>query len=296
LESGTNTAGRITAVGRVVGLLHKVFEINHAENVVDVLPDHRDSGMAAAHRQRRGLPGRLVGLDPHHLGARHHHLAGRGVTQLEHRLDHAALVVGDHTALLGQVDDLAQLDLGGKRAVAEPTTGCQRVTDQDQQPADRGEQHRDRLQRKRGQQRDGVRILTADGAWADTDRDEADHHHDGGRGDQPPTHAEELAQVGDQQHRCGHLARDTQQHNEIDVARPLGHHSDQPHRSGPLIAHQFFDAGHRNRADGGVDRREQPAETDERDRAEQRGYAGHGSSKYRDLSSSRWSFSDWRSW
>ena len=39
-----------------------------------------------------------------------------------------------------------------------------------------------------------------------------------------------------------------------------------------------------------------PPKTDERDRAEQRGYAGHGSSKNRVLSSSRLSFSDWRSW
>ena len=42
--------------------------------------------------------------------------------------------------------------------------------------------------------------------------------------------------------------------------------------------------------------REQPGEADERDRAEQRGYTVHGSSKKRDLSSSRRSFSVWRSW
>ena len=148
LESGTNTAGRITvghlgvatAVGRVVRLLHEVLEVDDADDVVDVLPDHRDPGMAAAHRQRRRLTGRLVALDPHHLGARHHHLAGRGVAEFEHRLDHPALVVGHHAALLGQVDDLAQLDLGGERAVAEPAAGRQRVADQDQQPADRGQQ------------------------------------------------------------------------------------------------------------------------------------------------------------
>ena len=214
------------------------------------------------------MAGSLVHLDPHHLGARHHHLAGRGVAEFEDRLDHPALVVGHDTALLGQVDDLTQLDLGGERAVAEPTTGGQRVTDQHQQPADRGEQHRDRLQRKRGHQRDAVGVLPSDRTRADTDRDEADHHHDRGGGDQPPAHAQEAVQVGDQQHRRGHFACDAQQHNEIDVSRPLGHDTDQPHGAGPLVAHEFLDTGHRHGADGGVDRREQSAETDERDRAD----------------------------
>ena len=241
-------------------------------------------------------PAVLSTLDPHHLGARHHHLARRGVTELEDRLDHPAFVVGHHTALLGQVDDLTQLDLGGERAVAEAATRCQRVADQDEQPADRGEQHRNRLQRKRGHQRDGIGILSAQGTRTDPDRHEADHHHDGGGGDQSPAQAEDFVEVVDQQYGRCDLACDPQQHNEIDVAWPLGHDSGQPDRTGTLVAHQLFDPGHRHRADGGVDCREEPAETDERDRAEQRGYAGHGSSKNRDLSSSRRSFSDWRSW
>ena len=126
------------AVAGVIGLLHKVFEIDDADDVVDVLADHRDAGMPTAHRQRRGLAGGLVAFDPHHLGARHHHLAGRGVAEFEHRLDHPALVVGDHTALLRQVDDLAQLDLGGERTVAKAAARGQRVAQQHQQPADAG--------------------------------------------------------------------------------------------------------------------------------------------------------------
>ena len=77
-------------------------------------------------------------------------------------------------------------------------------------------------------------------------------------------------QVGDKQYRRGDFARDTQQHNKIDVARPLDH-----------------DAGHRDCGQRGVDGREQPGETDEHDRAEQRRQVIHDSSKYRDLSTSR---------
>ena len=53
------------------------------------------------------------------VGARHHHLADDGVAELEDRVDHLALAVLDHAALLGQVDQLAQLDLGGERALPE---------------------------------------------------------------------------------------------------------------------------------------------------------------------------------
>ena len=98
-------------------LLDKVFQVDDANDVVDVLTDHRDAGMPAADRQGGGLSGRLVVLDPDHFGARHHDLAGRGVTEFEDRLDHPAFVGGDDAALLGQVDHFAQLDLGCERPV-----------------------------------------------------------------------------------------------------------------------------------------------------------------------------------
>ena len=88
--------------------------------------------MPTADRQRCRLGGRLVALNPDHLGARHHHLAGRGVAKLEDRLDHPALVCGDHAALLGQVDDFAQLDLGRERPVSQAPPRRDRVTEHHQ--------------------------------------------------------------------------------------------------------------------------------------------------------------------
>ncbi len=74
--------------------------------------------MPAAHGKVHRLTGKFVAFDPDHLGARHHHLAGRSVTEFEDRLDHPAFVGGNHAALLGQVDNFAQLDLGCERPVS----------------------------------------------------------------------------------------------------------------------------------------------------------------------------------
>ena len=113
--TGSSSARRIAALGAP----DQVLEVEHAEHVVDALADHRDPGEAGAQEQQQRLLQRLVRLDPHHLGARHHHLAGDRVAEREDRVDHLALAVLDHAALLGQVDQLAQLDLGGERALAE---------------------------------------------------------------------------------------------------------------------------------------------------------------------------------
>ena len=50
-----------------------------------------------------------------------------------------ALAGLDDAALLGHVDQLAQLDLGGERAVAEAAAGRDRVAEQDQQRGHRAE-------------------------------------------------------------------------------------------------------------------------------------------------------------
>ena len=55
------------------------------------------------------------------------------------RVDHLALGVLDDAPLPGDVDELAQLDLGGERTLAEATARGDRVADQDQQGRKRGE-------------------------------------------------------------------------------------------------------------------------------------------------------------
>ncbi len=250
--------------------------------------------MPTAHRQRCRLSGRLVAFDPDHLGSRHHHLAGRGVAELEDRLDHPALVGGDDAALLGQVDDFAQLDLGRERPVSQAAARRDRVTKQHQHSGNRLQQHRDHLQRKSRRQRDGVRVLAAQGAWAHADHDKTDQDH-GDRGtEQCPVQAEVVVEENHQEHGRGDLTRGPQQHHQVDVARPLRHHFEQCTSAGPFVAHQFLHPGDRDRADGGVGGREQPAQCDQRDRAQQLTQAGQRS-KCLDLSSNRRSFSPCRS-
>ena len=197
-------------VGRIVRALHEILEVHDADDVVDVLADHRDSRMPAAYCQRRGLTCCFIAFDPDHFGARHHHLPRRCVAQLEHRLDHSAFVVGHHAPLLSQVDDLSQLDLGGERAIAKTLARRQRIADQYEQSTHRKQQHRDHLQRKGSQQRDGVCVLSAHRARPDTDGHEANHHHDRGRSDQPPGHAESAVQERRQQHRRADLTGDAE--------------------------------------------------------------------------------------
>ena len=124
-DSGMKYAGRMTSSTFSVAVLvlvdpaGEVLEVGDAEDVVLVLTDDRDAGEAAAQRERQRLPHGLAALDPDHVGARHHDLAGEGVAELEDGVDHLPLAALDHLALLGQVDQLAQLGLGRERAVAE---------------------------------------------------------------------------------------------------------------------------------------------------------------------------------
>jgi hypothetical protein len=111
-----------------------------------------------------------------------------------------------------------------------------------------------------------------------------------------PAQAEVVVEEHHQQHGRGDFTSDPQQHYQVDVARSFGHHFEQGHRAGPRVAHQLVHPGQRHRADGGIDGREHPAQTDQRDSAEQLIKAGHGWSKYLDLSSSRRSLSSWRSY
>ena len=62
-----------------------------------------------------------------------------GVAQLEDAVDHRPLARLDEVALLGQVDQVAQLLLGVERALAEAATGGERVAEQDEQLGHRAE-------------------------------------------------------------------------------------------------------------------------------------------------------------
>ena len=67
-------------------------------------------------------------------------------------------------ALLGHVDELAQLDLGGERPVAEAAAGGDRVADQDQQGRHRAEDAAEQPDDAGGGERRAVGVLAAERA------------------------------------------------------------------------------------------------------------------------------------
>ena len=106
-------------VRRLEVAAHDVLEVGDADDVVEVLADHRHPGEAAAQEERHRLAQVLVALDVDDVGARHHHLARDRVAELEDVVDHLALAGLDQRRGLGEVDQLAQLGLRGERALAE---------------------------------------------------------------------------------------------------------------------------------------------------------------------------------
>jgi hypothetical protein len=92
-------------------------------------------------------------------------------------VDHLALALVHYAALLGHVDQFAQLYLGRERALAEALAGGDRVAHEDQQLAQRAEHAAEDPDRRGGHQADGVRVLAAQGAWADADQHVRHHEH-----------------------------------------------------------------------------------------------------------------------
>ena len=103
---------------------HHVLDVEHAAQVVDVLADHRDAAEPAAQRQRERLADGLGALDPDDVGPRDHDLAGDGVPELEHRVDHVALAGLHDTALLGHVETGDDWDADGEK---DPNAGVSRA-------------------------------------------------------------------------------------------------------------------------------------------------------------------------
>jgi hypothetical protein len=260
------------------GTPDQVLEVEHAEHVVDALPDHRDPGETGAEEERERLTEGLVGLYPHHLGTRHHHLAGDGVTEGEDRVDHLPLAVLHDAALLGQVDQLAQLHLGGERALPEAAPGGHRVADQDQQrgqrverPAQPADQRRDRPADRDACCRPMVRgatpttklttVIAPAVSRAAASQPEAvhrDQRHQGGRG-----------QLGEQ----------SEQEQQVEVTDHVTGDGLEGTRAAYPVPGQFGGPGGRYGGERGLGRRDHPGEHHQAGREDQQlqvGQAGGG--------------------
>ena len=77
---------------RPADIAEHVLDVDHAHDVVELAAIDRQAGMALAADQRDRLLEGAVGGDRHDVGARHHHVVGRGAAQPQH--------VGDQRPLL----------------------------------------------------------------------------------------------------------------------------------------------------------------------------------------------------
>ena len=131
------THHRLDLLGRlgitvVESPLGDILQVDDPHDVVLVVPDDGDPTEPTAQAERQRLPQCLVAFDEHHVGARHHHFAGKCLTELEDRVDHLALVILDQRTLLRQVDEVTQLRLTCERPVPETLARGQRISKQNE--------------------------------------------------------------------------------------------------------------------------------------------------------------------
>ena len=111
-----------------------ILEIDHADDVVRVLPRHRDARIARPQKQIQPLSHRAIRVDRHHVGARDHHLTGQRVAQLEDPVDHPALLRLDDLTVRGHIDEIAQLRLALEGPIPKALARSHRIAEDDEQP------------------------------------------------------------------------------------------------------------------------------------------------------------------
>ena len=208
-------------------------------------------------------------------------------------MDHLALVGLDDPALLGQVDQVAELGLGGEGAVAETLAGGERVAQQDQQLGQGAEDPGQAGHHRGGGQRDGFGVLAAQGARRDADDHVADQDHDhGGDGVGAALVAEEVDEEQRGDHRGDHLAAQPEQQEQVEVAGRVGDDGLQAHRAAPPLTDELLRAHPGDAGQRGLRAGDEAADHDEDDEDDGRGQPGvHGCERpcRHDSSSLAWS-------
>ncbi len=207
---------------------HDVLQVGDPDHVIQVLADHRNAGKTAAQGKRKRAAQRLVPLNEHHVGARHHDLPHDRVTELEHRVDHGALAGLDDLALLKQVHEPAQVRFGSGR----PPARTQLAAGGPEEPRERPEEANDRMQNGRSGEGHPRRVAPFRGAGDQPGRhvDRRDHDRGGDR-ERPPAGSDHVQQHHGQQDGRPRLACHPGQGQHAQVTRHLGEHGLQRRRA-----------------------------------------------------------------
>ena len=88
---------------------HRVLQVEHAQNLIARIANHRHAGVARTQEQAQRLTQRGVTVGGEHVGTRNHERTDAGIVHLKDGLHHLRLVVFNGLSIGGAVQELAQL-------------------------------------------------------------------------------------------------------------------------------------------------------------------------------------------
>ena len=254
--------------------LHEVLQVQHPHDVVGVVVHERNARHAAVEEDRHRVARGRVGVDGHHVGARHHEFAHVSVGEVEDGVDELAIVFFDEVARGRLVHHAEQLLFGGERRTAGHTGGHP-VAEEHETVREGTEHDPHAAHDRRCPAQEAPGVLPAEVPGARTDHDEGDARHKHGRRERRPE--EVLEQEGERdghQHRRGRVHDDADEGDGGGMRVRVG--CDAPERDGAAtVFAELLEVGAGGDAQGGVDGGHEPAERQQQNRRDEKECLGH---------------------
>jgi hypothetical protein len=246
---------------------HEVLDQHHPHDVVDALAVDRDPAVPGGDGDVHHVGHAGPGLHRDHVGARDHHVAHHGVTEVDDGVDQGPLLVLDDVLGQGGVGHGQDHLLRHVWALRYPAAGQDEVGDADQAPGgypQRSEGHQQADERCGGQG-GPLAVLDGPGLGGQLGEDEDDHHLEHG-GDEHPDATEDV--LGHHTDQGGGHQRAQLKGEEDDGQHPLGV-LDQAQQGGAVPA-VLLDQGHgldlRHAGQRGLRQGQEPGDDDQHDR------------------------------
>ena len=240
--------------GRIMGDPPRdVLEVEHPDDVVSVLTNHRDPRVARPQKQIQALTAGLVAIDDHHVGARNHHFPGDRVPEVDDAVDHPSLVGLDEFTVARDVDEGTQLGLARERSVAKTLARRHRIADQNEQRRHRSEHPAQPHCHWSGDECIATTVLRADGPRGHPDDDERHDRHDRDRQRETRPRLIDLVDDDEGHHDGGgHLSEHADEGQECHVCRAVTDHLDERLRPRSFLSEQFVGTHRRDATQRGL--------------------------------------------
>src|SRR6478672_3696915 len=189
--------------------LQHVLGEHHADDVVEILVEDRDPGVAVLEHQRLHVAQRARILARDDIGTGHHHLARDGVAELEDRVDQLLLFLLDLALARRDLSGGLELLLGDERTLLQTLAGHEDVRELEECLGEGAEQAAEERDRRRDEQRDPVGALDREGLRRDVG-EHVQHQRQHDRRDD----LARVAEVPDGERRCDRRAADREQQRQ----------------------------------------------------------------------------------